>query len=71
MNFEPSFKKCEDENIDVNLKIRRLGNAFMNAQQMSTQLVTYIILSLPLYHASRLFSFLNTSLQLEHAFVLK
>jgi hypothetical protein len=38
---------------------------------MYAQLTTYINLSLPLYHASRSFSFLNTSLQPEHAFVLK
>jgi hypothetical protein len=69
--FRTILKKCEDKNIDVNLKIRKLGNAFMNAQQMSTQLPTYIILSLPIYHASRSFSFLNTSLQPKHAFVLK
>ncbi len=37
---------------------------------MSAQLATYIILSLPLYHASRSFSFLNTSPQPKHAFVL-
>jgi hypothetical protein len=43
----------------------------MNAKQMSTQLATYIILSLPIYHASRSFSFLITSLQTKHAFVLK
>jgi hypothetical protein len=71
MNFEPLLKKCEDEKIDVNLKIRNLSNAFINAQQMFAQLATYIILSLPLYHASRSFSFLNTSPQLEHAFVFK
>jgi hypothetical protein len=45
--FWTIIKKCEDENFDVNLKIRKKGNAFMNAQQMSTQLTTYIILSLP------------------------
>jgi len=38
---------------------------------MSAQLATYIILSLPLYHASRSFSFLNTSPQPKRAFVLK
>ncbi len=65
------IKKCEDENIDVDLKIKKLGNAFINAQQMSTQLTTYIILSLPLYHAFRSISFLNTSLQLQHTFVFK
>jgi hypothetical protein len=25
--FQTIIKKCEDENIDVNLKIRKLGNA--------------------------------------------
>jgi hypothetical protein len=69
--FRTIIKKCEDENIDANLKIRKLSNVFLNAQQMSAQLATYIILSLPLYHACRSFSFLNTSLQLECAFVFK
>jgi hypothetical protein len=69
--FWTIIKKCEDENIDVNLKIRKLGNTFMNAQQMFAQLATYIILSLPLYHVSRSFPFLNASLQPEHAFVFK
>jgi hypothetical protein len=38
---------------------------------MSIQLTTYIVLSLPLYHASRSFSFLNTSPSSECAFVFK
>jgi len=38
---------------------------------MFAQLATYIILSLPLYHTSKSFSFLNTSLQPKHAFMLK
>ncbi len=45
MNFKPSLKKCEDENIDANLRIRKLVNVFFNAQQMSTQFTIYIILS--------------------------
>jgi hypothetical protein len=44
--FHTIIKKCEDENIDANLKTRKLNNAFLNAQQMSAQLVIYIILSL-------------------------
>ncbi len=69
--FQTIIKKCEDENIDANLRIKKLGNDFFNAQQMSAQLATYIILSLPLYHASKSFSFLNTSPQPKCAFVLK
>jgi hypothetical protein len=48
-----------------------MGNAFLNTQQMSTQLAAYIVLSTPLYHASRTFKFINTSPLQEHAFVLK
>jgi hypothetical protein len=53
------------------LRFKKLGNVFLNAQQMFAQLATYIILSLPLYHTSKSFSFLNTSLQPKHAFMLK
>jgi hypothetical protein len=38
---------------------------------MSAQLVAYIVLSIPLYHASITFKFINTSPLHEHAFVLK
>jgi hypothetical protein len=69
--FQTIIKKCEDENIDANLRIRKLSNAFLNSQQMSAQLAIYIILSLPFYHAFRSFSFLNTSPQPECAFVFK
>jgi hypothetical protein len=48
-----------------------MGNTFLNAQQISIQLATYIVLSIPPYHASRTFKFINTSLLQEHAFVLK
>jgi hypothetical protein len=48
-----------------------MGNVFPNAQQMLTQLATYIVLSIPLYHASRTFKFINTSPLQEHAFVFK
>jgi hypothetical protein len=43
--FQTINKKCEDENIDANGSIRKLGNVFLNAQQMSAQLTIYIILS--------------------------
>ncbi len=48
-----------------------MGNVFLNVQQMSTQVTTYIVLSIPLYHASRTFKFINTSPLQERAFVLK
>ncbi len=30
--FQTIIKKCENENVDANLKIRKLGNVFFNAQ---------------------------------------
>jgi hypothetical protein len=48
-----------------------MGNTTLNVQQMLAQLVTYIVLSIPLYHASRTFKFINTSPLQECAFVLK
>jgi hypothetical protein len=56
---------------DANLRILKLGNAFLNAQQMSAQLAIYLILSIPKYHCLRSFAFINTSPIQERAFVLK
>ncbi len=40
------IKKCIANNIDANSKTQKLGNVFLNAQQM----VVYLVLSLPFYH---------------------
>ena len=48
-----------------------MGNAFLNAQQMSAQLVVYVVMFIPLYHASRSFKFINTSPPQEQTFILK
>ncbi len=48
-----------------------MGNVFLNVQQMLAQLATYIVLSIPLYHSSKTFKFINTSPLQERAFVLK
>jgi hypothetical protein len=45
------IKKCIANNIDVNTIIQKLGNVFLNAQQMVVQLVAYLVFSLPLYHS--------------------
>jgi hypothetical protein len=42
--------------MDANLTIRKLSYDYLNAQQMFSQLVVYIILSLPFRHASQSFS---------------
>ncbi len=48
-----------------------MGNIFCNVQQMLAQLATYIVLSIPLYHATRTFKFINTSPLQECTFALK
>jgi len=58
-----------ENKIEAHIHIRKMGNDFLSAQQMSAQLDTYIVLSIPLYHASRTFKFINTSPLQEHAFV--
>jgi len=65
------IQKCIEDKTHANKQILKLGNAFLNAQQMSAQLVVYLILSLPLYHSSRSFKFMNTSPLGEPAFFLK
>ncbi len=47
------------------------GKCFSYVQQMLTQLIAYIVFSIPFYHASTTFKFINTSPLQEHAFVLK
>ena len=48
-----------------------LGNTLLNLQQMSSQQVVYIALSLPLNCSSRKCVFINTSPLEKHTFVLK
>jgi hypothetical protein len=69
--WENIIINCNENKIETHIHIRKMGNAFLNVQQMLTQLVAYIILFIPLYHASRTFKFINTSPLQEHAFVLK
>ncbi len=62
---------CNENKIEAHIHIQKMGNAFLNVQQMLAQLTTYIVLSIPLYHASKTFKFSNTSPLQERAFVLK
>jgi hypothetical protein len=70
LELHPITKKCIANNIDANRRIQKLGNVFLNAQQMVVQLAIYLVLSLPLYHSFRTFQFINTSFE-KRAFVLK
>jgi hypothetical protein len=60
---------CYEKIIEAHIHIWKMGNAFFNAQQMSAQLTTYIVLSIPLYHASKAFKFINASPLQKHEFV--
>jgi hypothetical protein len=35
---------CNEKEVGAHIHIQRMGNAFLNAQQMLAQLVTYIVL---------------------------
>lgn len=51
--FKRIHKDHQQENIDVIRMISNLGNALLNLQQMSSQHVAHIFLSLPLNYSSR------------------
>jgi hypothetical protein len=57
--------------IQAHVRIQSMGNVIFNVQQMSAQLATYIVLSIPLYRAFRILKFINTSPLQERAFTLK
>jgi hypothetical protein len=44
------LQKYIAEKTDANLRILKLGNVFLSAQQMSDKLAIYLILSVSLYH---------------------
>jgi len=52
---------CYENIIEAHIHIWKMGNAFLNVEQMSTQLTTYIVLFIPLSHASKTFKFINAS----------
>ena len=70
-----AFKKIREDcchNSDSKVEtIRKLGNALLNMQQMSSRQAIYIVLSLPLYSSSRKTIFLNTATSEKRRFVLK
>jgi hypothetical protein len=57
ITLEPHFiiKKCIVNNIDANTIIQKLGNVFLNSQQMVAQLAIHLMFFLPLYHSSQTF----------------
>jgi hypothetical protein len=62
--------KCKCEETETSKWIKKLGNAFLNAQQMLIQRAVHICLSIPLYHSTRSFQFINTCQENDRAFVL-
>ncbi len=40
---------CNEKKIEAHTRIQMMGNVFFNVQQMSAQVITYIVLSIPLY----------------------
>jgi hypothetical protein len=63
------LNKCKHEKTKAFEHIKKLGNAFLNAQQMCAQVV-HITLSIPLYHSTKSFQFINTCQQQNRTFLL-
>jgi len=64
------LEKCKHEQTRTFECIKKQGNEFLNAQQMFIQQVVHITLSIPLYHSTRSFQFINTCQQQDKTFVL-
>jgi hypothetical protein len=64
------LNQCKIEQIEAFECIEKLGNAFLNAHQISIQQVVHITLSISLYHSTISFQFRNTCQQQDKAFVL-
>jgi hypothetical protein len=71
MELHSIIKKCITHNIGANTKFQKVGNVFLNVQQMVTQLIAYLVLFLSLNHSSQTFQLINTFHFKECAFVLK
>jgi len=68
--MQSMLKKCKHEQYEAFKQIKKLGNTFLNAQQMSIQQAMHISLSIPFYHSTRSFQFINTCNEHERTFVL-
>ncbi len=62
--------KCKHEKTTTFERIKKLRNAFLNAQQMSIQQAIHLYLSISLYHSTRSFQFLYTCEKNDRALVL-
>lgn len=69
--FRGIHKDHMKNKIDVIQMICTLGNEFLNLQQISSQQVVHIALSLPLNYSSRQCIFINTCAMEEQTFILK
>ncbi len=56
---------------NANTRIEKMGKNFKNIQQMVFQIIIYLVFSLPLYHSSWTFLFIDTFLFKERVFMLK
>lgn len=69
--MEKTIKECREGNSSIIERIRKTGNAFMNAQEICAQETAYLLLGLPLKQSSRDVVFINTNIKENRAFILK
>ncbi len=68
--MQSMLRKCQHEQYEAFKQIKKLKYTFWNAQQMSIQQAMHISLSIPFYHPTRSFQFINTCKEYERVFVL-
>ena len=65
------LQQSKENNSPTVERLRSLGNALINTQELSSQQAAYIALSLPLHSCSRQFQFINTNFAAERTLLLK
>jgi len=68
--LDKASKEANSGNKDILNRVRYIGNAFLNAAEISAQEAVYLLLQMPL-RRSREFQFINTSNPDEMTFLLK
>ena len=69
--LDKASKEANSGNKDIVNRVRHIGNAFLNAAEISAQEAVYLVLQMPLRRSSREFQFINTSNPDERTFLLK
>ena len=69
--LQKASQEATEGNMDLKRQVRHIGNKFLNFVEVSAQEASYLILQMPLTHATRDVVFINTSPPDQRVFLLK